>query len=194
MLCSTANIYGLDIIASKGTNKVRGDAQSMPFKEASFDSIVAGELIEHLDRPWDFLEEAYRVLRPGGHLLITTPNKEAWLNKLTGFLEPDKDRVRNPLGKVTMSSSFKRLVGYSISPPKEYKAEYRHKMLFDENALINMCGRSGFHVEQVTYYPYGGWDSWIGRMIDVLRRIIHRIIPRTLRECIIVVCAKTVEH
>lgn len=41
---------------------------------ADFDAIVAGEVIEHLPRPGLFFEEAAKVLRPGGRLLVTVPN------------------------------------------------------------------------------------------------------------------------
>lgn len=39
-----------------------------------FDTVVAGELIEHLDCPRALFDVARDVLRPGGHLVITTPN------------------------------------------------------------------------------------------------------------------------
>ena len=39
-----------------------------------FDTVVAAELIEHLERPYDFLREIREVIAPGGQLLLTTPN------------------------------------------------------------------------------------------------------------------------
>lgn len=50
-----------------------GDAQTDPLG-GPYDAIFAGELIEHLDNPGLFLENAARSLRPGGTLLLTTPN------------------------------------------------------------------------------------------------------------------------
>ncbi len=48
----------------------------LPFDHASFDAVTLVELIEHLDRPRieSLLYEAIRVLRPGGRLIVTTPN------------------------------------------------------------------------------------------------------------------------
>jgi 2-polyprenyl-3-methyl-5-hydroxy-6-metoxy-1,4-benzoquinol methylase len=46
----------------------------VPFADASFDIILASEVIEHLSRAEVFLADARRVLRPGGVLLLTTPN------------------------------------------------------------------------------------------------------------------------
>jgi ubiquinone/menaquinone biosynthesis C-methylase UbiE len=50
------------------------DAQELPFSQASFDALVAFHLIEHLPNPEKFLQEAARVLRPGGLLALATPN------------------------------------------------------------------------------------------------------------------------
>ena len=51
---------------------VQGDAQDFDLGRY-FDTIVAGEIIEHLDRPADFLACARRHLKPGGRVVLTTP-------------------------------------------------------------------------------------------------------------------------
>lgn len=55
---------------------VKGDCQKLTryFPESSFDTIIAGETIEHLENPPQFLREAKRVLKDDGVLLISTPN------------------------------------------------------------------------------------------------------------------------
>lgn len=46
-----------------------------PYADTSFDTVVCCELIEHLNGdPMHLLAEVNRILKPGGHLLITTPN------------------------------------------------------------------------------------------------------------------------
>lgn len=40
----------------------------------TFDTVIAGELIEHLERPYDFLREVRATIRPGGRLVLSTPN------------------------------------------------------------------------------------------------------------------------
>jgi SAM-dependent methyltransferase len=59
---------------------VVGDAHPLPFASASFDGLFAGELIEHLPDPAAGMEEFRRVLRPGGTLVLTTPNRRRLAN------------------------------------------------------------------------------------------------------------------
>ncbi len=47
---------------------------TQPWPDASFDVVLSVEGIEHLENGFAFLREAHRILRPGGTLLITTPN------------------------------------------------------------------------------------------------------------------------
>jgi 2-polyprenyl-3-methyl-5-hydroxy-6-metoxy-1,4-benzoquinol methylase len=57
-----------------------GDAETMdlPFEPESFDAIVCGDLIEHLRDPRSFLERVRPLLRPGGRLVLSTPNVANW--------------------------------------------------------------------------------------------------------------------
>lgn len=55
---------------------VVADVFALPFKENTFDCIVASEIIEHTVDPHAFVEALKRVLKPGGTLIISTPYKE----------------------------------------------------------------------------------------------------------------------
>ncbi|HVN95346.1 MAG TPA: methyltransferase domain-containing protein [Syntrophorhabdaceae bacterium] len=48
---------------------------------AHFDGIVAVEIVEHLENPWNFLRECRNLLSPGGRLLMTTPNVDNPVSK-----------------------------------------------------------------------------------------------------------------
>lgn len=66
-------------ILSKKNRKIKimiGDAENLPFAENSFDAVTAAFLIVHLKEPKYFFDEAYRVLRAGGQLLITNINQK----------------------------------------------------------------------------------------------------------------------
>src|SRR5262249_3188709 len=54
----------------------------IPLPDESVDIVHASEVIEHLVNPDLLLLESVRVLRPGGHVVITTPNLHAWFNRL----------------------------------------------------------------------------------------------------------------
>jgi len=77
---------GYDIVARhdrhQGVAGVQGDVlRGLPLADATADLMTAGELIEHLTDETTFLQECYRVLRPGGHLALTTPNLGFSLNR-----------------------------------------------------------------------------------------------------------------
>lgn len=60
------------------TNRlIRCDALRLPFG-GTFDAVVSFETVEHVADPERFVEECRRVLRPGGVLLMSTPNRELW--------------------------------------------------------------------------------------------------------------------
>ncbi len=49
---------------------------ALPFAAGSCDAVVSFQVIEHIPEAQAFLEEAGRVLRPGGTLVLTTPNRK----------------------------------------------------------------------------------------------------------------------
>jgi SAM-dependent methyltransferase len=62
--------------ARHGVPAVVGDLMQLPFPDDHFRYIFSSEVIEHTPQSAQALAELYRVLRPGGHLVLSTPN---WL-------------------------------------------------------------------------------------------------------------------
>jgi len=94
-------------------NFVRADMdQPLPWPDGHFDAVVSVDGIEHLTRPFDFLSECARVLRPGGALVLCTPNtsslRSRWRHLLTGFHNKGKTPLDeanpNPLHHITLVS------------------------------------------------------------------------------------------
>ena len=63
---------GLDI-PSGGKVDVIGDAMRLPFRSQVFDTVLCNEVLEHVPEPSVVMAEAAQVLKPGGYLLLTTP-------------------------------------------------------------------------------------------------------------------------
>lgn len=67
-----SNRIGLDIATVPGLDTV-GDGHALPFASSVFDQIVCSEVLEHLVNPQIAVAEMFRVLKPRGQLLLTTP-------------------------------------------------------------------------------------------------------------------------
>jgi len=52
---------------------VGGDAENLAFAGESFDLVLASEVVEHLWSPQRFFDEAFRILKPHGYLILSTP-------------------------------------------------------------------------------------------------------------------------
>lgn len=61
-------------VGDKKVKIVLGDASKLPFKTAKFNRIVMSEVIEHVDDEEKVLKEAFRVLKTGGIMALTTCN------------------------------------------------------------------------------------------------------------------------
>ena len=85
------SVSGVEIspCAQYARNERRLDVRSTPLEECgfpgnSFDVILASHLIEHLNNPEIFLEEARRICKENGYIFITTPNISGFQARLFG--------------------------------------------------------------------------------------------------------------
>jgi glycosyltransferase involved in cell wall biosynthesis/SAM-dependent methyltransferase len=120
-----------------------------PYADASFDTVLCCELIEHLfSDPMHMMSEINRVLKPGGHLLITTPNLGS-LRAIAGILQG-------------YHPSF--FPAY-IKPRKEgEEAEARHNREYVPMEIQHLLTDSGFEVVRLETgefleepHPEFGW-------------------------------------
>lgn len=72
--CSyVAQDHPLSTMAPPGVEVVRSDINSIPLDANSIDAILCSEVFEHIEDPYAAVSEMFRLLRPGGKLLLTVP-------------------------------------------------------------------------------------------------------------------------
>jgi ubiquinone/menaquinone biosynthesis C-methylase UbiE len=124
---------GLDIsvnkeIKSTSINLVEHDLnKKLPFNDDIFDVVTSLANLEHLISPEAVLSEIYRVLKPGGTLLLTTPSVYA--------------------GPVLEFMSFK----LHLISENEIKD---HKNYFNKDILVNLCKKVGFLYVKHRYFQF----------------------------------------
>jgi 2-polyprenyl-3-methyl-5-hydroxy-6-metoxy-1,4-benzoquinol methylase len=67
-----------------GLKVFTGFLEAAGFPDSAFDAVILMEVIEHLREPRPMLAQCRRVLKPGGILLITTPNVASWTASTMG--------------------------------------------------------------------------------------------------------------
>ena len=118
---SNARVVGLDLESfeppANYTESVVGDVTELPtpFEPMSFDAIIAGELLEHLENPLAFLRGCCQTLAPGGILALSTPNP---------------------------NSPFERVLTLTLS--RRFFYTENHVLLFPQRWLIRVLERCGF--------------------------------------------------
>ena len=87
-----ADCYGVEVspFGAKESNKkfpgkiFCGTLEGAKYQNNFFDIITMTDLIEHVIDPVSFLKEVFRILKPGGYILIITPNFQSWWSKILG--------------------------------------------------------------------------------------------------------------
>lgn len=113
------------------------EKEKIPFKDNSFDFIIFNEVLEHLRiDPFFTLKEIQRVLKPGGKLLLTTPNLYA-LHKIIMFN--------------TGQSFNDPMVEFSMLEKLGYMGHIRE---YSTNEVKKFLENAGFKIEIVNYLTY----------------------------------------
>ena len=132
---------------------------SLDIPSCKFDVIVSSEVIEHLENPRAIAREWFRLLRPSGTLILSTPNNESWRALLalliqghfvafsdscypahiTALLRKDLERILSEAGFRTVEFVFTDYGGVPKMPQKSYQ-ELSFGMLrgirYSDNLLV----------------------------------------------------------
>jgi len=150
----------LDEAKSCLPRSVQGDAHTcnMHFKQ-KFDTIVAGEIIEHLERPLVFLIATRKLLKSGGTLLISTPNCLSWLNRI---FKASYTPCHTSLMSVPEIIQLLRKAGYKIK------------------TLKTTC-----YTAESNYYSDTWWCQ-LKPVMFLIRSFINNFLPTCLKEQILI--------
>jgi SAM-dependent methyltransferase len=103
-----------------GVEFVCGDATRLPFPDGAFDAVTMFDLLEHVPDDAAAAQEALRVLRPGGVLLVSTP-REHWRYPWYRWMAPlcpDERELFARWGHVRRGYSLERLAELFNGPPE----------------------------------------------------------------------------
>jgi len=108
---------------------------ALPFRSNEFDLVYHFDVIEHVEKPYMFLQEQYRILKHGGSIILNTPNILRPTNILKMFI-----------GKLYFPYNIGKF---------EKIGDYIHIQEFTEWTLIQMLKEVGFQNIKVTPVFFG---------------------------------------
>lgn len=146
-----------------------GNAFALNFSEP-FDVVVATEIIEHVAHPDEFLRQLAKLVRPGGHAVITTPNG--------GYFRNDLPR-------------FSACADPSVFETRQFGPDAAdHIFLLHEDELPVLAQRAGWKVQELRLHTsfvlngHCGLRPLVrrlpGGMVRAMDKVLQ-ILPRSLR-------------
>lgn len=123
--------------------------------EGGFDAVCAVEIIEHLENPYLFARKCFKVLNPGGLLILTTPNAAHYVSRITFLLSGTYERYA-PRSFAPRTRTEKG----SLLPP--------HIHLFAGWMIRGNLKRAGF--EEITF---SSCNNWLNGLVPIPRRPLN---------------------
>lgn len=144
--------------------------QRFPYADDTFDLVHTNQVIEHVPNVDHFLQEIFRVLRPGGSLVLSTENGSSWHNVFAAAMGWQ-------IFSLTNLSSLRSGVGNPLAVHRgttQFTSTWTHKVIFNYLGLVEFLQIHGFRnlvVRGAGYYPFpailGKWDARHGHFLAV---------------------------
>ncbi len=134
--------------------------ERLPFDDSSFDLVYFSEVLEHLYNPDFAMEEFKRVLRPGGRLLLTTPNLAAWYNRILLLvgIQPIHTEV-----------STLRILGRRFEVFGQGNRPVGHIRLYTHRALLDFLKLHSLRIAKLE-----GYGLWLVKGAWLVERLFSR--------------------
>ena len=182
---TTAQVVGIDLDHTFDADNhqrpfaVRGDIGVLPFPSEHFDLVISRSVVEHLEDPAKVFREFYRVLRPGGKVVVITPNKYDYVSVIAA-LTPYR------LHRLLVSRIFR------VPEDDVFPTLYRANTVSSMRKAMSAAGLSERELETINHYPaYLMFSPLLFRLGVLYERLTSLRALRSLRGSILCVFEKT---
>ena len=179
-----AEVVGVDLERSFDTDNqhrpfaVRGDIGALPFTSGYFDLVISRSVVEHLEDPPRVFLEFFRVLRPGGKVIILTPNKYDYVSLIAA---------------ATPYWLHRALVSRIFRVPEDdvFPTLYRANTMSALRKAMTAAGLVEREMDTINHYPaYLMFSPLLFRLGVVYERLTSLRLFRSLRGSILCVFEK----
>ena len=125
LLYKESQLVGVDIAdklsmeQKKQFSFLLADATALPFRDESFDAVLSFDVIEHVEADQLFVQEAFRVCKSGGPIMLGTPNR------------------------LRLSNRLLRLIGKPVCYPYYLGVDVIHLREYSHEQLLSLCRDAG---------------------------------------------------
>lgn len=155
-------VYGVDVsteclqeAGKKGvkTFKVDVNRDRFPLEADSFDVIIASEILEHCILPANLLREAYRVLKTGGYLILSTPNLASFYDRFL-LLFGSQPLSLEASYEYPNAGKLKIAFGPTGGQRKSFEGDPGHIRCMSYRATKDLLRHFNFKVKNITAYNW----------------------------------------